>query len=238
MMLTVRPSMHLTLDDHAGPSNRPFGLTLDQRFYYPSRSHVTVLGEVRKALLQREGLVVVTGATGTGKTLLCRTLLQELEPGVCASIVLDPRVTIEDLLLHVLTDFGVISSPRQVAVAGAPTRHQLMRALQHFVASLIPAWGSAIIVIDEAQDLDPEVLEHLRLLLNFEADEAKLLQIVLVGQPALGQMLRHESLSQVDDRVARRCVLEPLSAGEIGPYIEHRLSTTQRLQRGADGTRR
>jgi len=148
--------------------------------------------------------------------------------------VLDPRVTIEDLLLHVLTDFGVISSPRQIAAAGVPTRHQLVRALQHFLASLIPVWGSAIIVIDEAQDLDPEVLEQLRLLLNFEADEAKLLQIVLVGQPALGQMLRHASLSQLDDRVARRCVLEPLSPGEVGPYIEHRLSMTQRLHRGGD----
>jgi type II secretory pathway predicted ATPase ExeA len=219
-----------------GVPQRPFGSTADQRFFYPSPSHVTVRNEVRRALQQREGLVVVTGAPGTGKTLLCRTLLQELEPGACASIVLDPRITIEDLLLHVLTDFGVISSPRQVAVAGAPTRHQLMRALQHFLASLVPAWGCAVVVIDEAQDLDPEVLEQLRLLLNFETDEAKLLQIVLVGHPELNEMLRFQQLRQLDERVARRCELQPLSESEVAPYIDHRLSMGQRLTRVSDVT--
>jgi general secretion pathway protein A len=178
---------------------------------------------------------VVTGAPGTGKTLLCRTLLQDLEAGACASIVLDPRITIEDLLLHVLADFGVINAPGQIAVAGTPTRHQLMRALQHFLASLIPMWGCAVLVIDEAQDLDPEMLEQLRLLLNFETDEAKLLQIVLVGHPELNQTLRHHA-SQLDERVARRCELQPLSDAEIGPYIDHRLSMAHQLTRLSEVT--
>ena len=191
--------------------------------------------EVRRALQQREGLVVVTGASGTGKTLLCRTLLQELEAGACASIVLDPRITIEDLLLHVLADFGVINAPGQIALAGTPTRHQLMRALQHFLASLIPMWGCAVLVIDEAQDLDPEMLEQLRLLLNFETDEAKLLQIVLVGHPELNQTLRHHA-PQLDERVARRCELHPLSDAEIAPYIDHRLSMAQQLSRLSEVT--
>ena len=234
-MLTVRRASVPAAPDvhHDGYAQRPFGLTLDHRFLYSSKSHVSVLGEIRRALQQREGLVVVTGQPGTGKTLLCRTLVQELEPGVCASIVLDPRVTIEDLLLHVLTDFGVISSHRQLA-GGAPTRHQLMRALQHFLASLIPVWGCAVLVIDEAQHLDPDVLEQLRLLLNFETDDAKLLQIVLVGQPELNQLLRHDTLRQLDQRVARRCELQPLSTDEIGPYIEHRQSTAQRVAGSPD----
>jgi general secretion pathway protein A len=237
MLSLIRRSPVLAaLEARPGLLQRPFGSTADQRFFYPSQSHITVHNEVRRALQQREGLVVVTGAPGTGKTLLCRTLLQELEPGACASIVLDPRITIEDLLLHVLTDFGVINSPRQVAVAGTPTRHQLMRALQHFLASLIPVWGCAVVVIDEAQDLDPAVLEQLRLLLNFETDEAKLLQIVLVGHPELNEMLRHEGLRQLDERVARRCELQPLSEGEVGPYIDHRLSIGQRLARLSDLT--
>ncbi|MGH9256246.1 MAG: AAA family ATPase [Vicinamibacterales bacterium] len=217
------------LDGYDGFRQRPFGLTPDQRFFYPSQSHVTVLNDVRRALQQREGLVVVTGAPGTGKTLLCRALLQDLEPGICVSIVLDPRVTVDDLLLHVLADFGVVSSPRQLAVAGAPTRHQLMRALQQFLASLIPLWGCAVLVIDEAQDLDPDVLEQLRLLLNFETDEAKLLQIVLIGQPELNELLRRPASCQLDERVARRCELQPLSTGEIAPYIDHRLSTARQL---------
>jgi type II secretory pathway predicted ATPase ExeA len=207
----------------------PAAAAWDQRPFFPSRSHVAVLDEVRRALKQREGLVVITGAPGTGKTLLCRTLLQELGPGVCASVVLDPRVTIDDLLLHVLTDFGVISSPRQVAAAGAPTRHQLMRALQHFLASLVPVWGCAVLVIDDAQNLDAEVFEQLRVLLNFETDEAKLLQIVLVGQPALDERLREPALRPLEARVARRCHLEPLAPAEVAPYIDHRLGAGQGL---------
>ena len=225
----------LVVQEHHGLPQRPFGQSLDQRFFYPSQSHMTARNEVRRALQQREGLVVVTGASGTGKTLLCRTLLQELEAGACASIVLDPRITIEDLLLHVLADFGVINAPGQIALAGTPTRHQLMRALQHFLASLIPMWGCAVLVIDEAQDLDPEMLEQLRLLLNFETDEAKLLQIVLVGHPELNQTLRHHA-PQLDERVARRCELHPLSDAEIAPYIDHRLSMAQQLSRLSEVT--
>ena len=194
-------------------------------------SHAAVLDEVRRALRQREGLIVVTGATGTGTTSLCRTLVQELEPGACASIVLDPRVTLDDLLLHVLTDFGVISSGQQIALNGAPTRDQLVRALQHFLASLIPMWGCAVLVIDEAQDVDPEVLRQLRLLLNFETDGAKLLQIVLVGQPELNHVLRHPSLRQLDDCVARRCELEPPPLAEPVRYAEEFVSVPQPLER-------
>ena len=215
-------------------AKRPFALTLDQQFLYPSRSHVQVLSEVRRALQQREGLVVVTGGPGTGKTLLCRALLSELGAGACVSVVLDPRVTVEDLLLHVLADFGAISSPRQLAAPGAPTRHQLMRALQQFLASLIPIWGCAVLVVDEAQDLDPAVLEQLRLLLNFETEEAKLLQIVLIGHPRLRSVLQATSLQQLDARVARRCVLQPLDPDEVGKYIDHRLRTARHLPSPSD----
>ena len=219
---------------YAEAAKRPFALTLDQQFLYPSRSHVNVMTDVRRALQQREGLVVVTGGPGTGKTLLCRALLGELGAGACVSVVLDPRVTVEDLLLHVLADFGAISSPRQLAATGSPTRHQLMRALQQFLASLIPIWGCAVLVIDEAQDLDPAVLEQLRLLLNFETEEAKLLQIVLIGQPRLQTVLEAPSLQQLDARVARRCSLEPLGVDEVGKYIDHRLRMARHLPTPSD----
>jgi hypothetical protein len=110
-----------------------------------------------------------------------------------------------------------------------------MRALQHFLASLIPMWGCAVLVIDEAQDLDPEMLEQLRLLLNFETDDAKLLQIVLVGHQELNQTLRQHA-PQLDERIARRCELHPLSDAEIGPYIDHRLSMAHQLSRLSDVT--
>lgn len=232
-MLSIlpRPLMPTPFEDHYGLTQQPFGLTLDQRFVYPSRSYTTALNEVRRALQRREGLVVVTGDIGTGKTMLCRTLLQQLETPVCVSIVLDPRVTVNDLLLHVLTDFGVIDArrPHGGGAAGKPTRHQLMRALQQFLASLIPVGAYAVLVIDEAQHLDPSVLEQLRLLLNLETEEAKLLQIVLIGLPDLTRQLRHPDMRHLDQRVARRCEVEPLTGYEVKRYIERRLSIAQQL---------
>ncbi|MBI4888017.1 MAG: AAA family ATPase [Acidobacteria bacterium] len=205
---------------------RPQVVSFEQPFLYPSQPFVAVLHEVHRALRQREGLVVVTGAAGTGKTRLCRTLVRGLEPGVCASVVLDPRVTVEDLLLQALTDFGGVSSPgqRAVSVSAASTRYRLMRALAHVLASLVPVWGSAVLVIDEAHDLDPAVLDELRVLLDIETEETPPLQVVLVGLPALAERLRQPALRPLDERVARRCVLRPLPAGEVSAYVEHRLA--------------
>jgi len=232
-MLSICPRALLPapFEEHYGLTWQPFGLTLDQRFVYPSRSYTTALNDVRRGLQRREGLVVVTGATGTGKTMLCRTLLQQLDTPVCVSIVLDPRVTVDDLLLHVLADFGVVGVRRSHghAAAGKPTRHQLMRALQQFLVSLIPQGAYAVLVIDEAQYLDPSVLEQLRLLLNLETEEAKLLQIVLIGQPDLTRLLRRPDMRQLDQRVARQCELEPLTGREVKGYIERRLAVAQRL---------
>ena len=231
LSILARPLLPAPFEEHFGLTQQPFGLTPDQRFVYPSHSYTTALHEVRRALQRRECLVVVTGDIGTGKTMLCRALVQQLDTPVCVSIVLDPRVTVNDLLLHVLTDFGVIDArrPHGSAAAGKPTRHQLMRALQQFLASLIPIGAYAVLVIDEAQHLDPSVLEQLRLLLNLETEEAKLLQIVLIGLPDLTRRLRHPEMRQLDQRVARRCELEPLAGREVKRYIEHRLSIAQQL---------
>lgn len=226
-MLSILPrqATPASLEEHYGLAERPFGLTLDQRFLYRSQTYTAALTDVQAALQRREGLVVVTGEAGTGKTMLGRTLLRQLEPPVSVSIVLDPRVTFDDLLLHMLTDFGVIAARRTAHAGGAtPTRHQLVRALQQFLASLIPLRAYAVLVIDEAQDLDPAVFEELRLLLNLETDEAKLLQIVLLGQPALNQLLRRPDIRQLEQRVARWCELRPLIPEEVKHYVEHRLS--------------
>ncbi|MBI3048368.1 MAG: AAA family ATPase [Acidobacteria bacterium] len=107
-MLTLFPRVQtaLRVEEHYGLAQRPFALTLDQHFVFHSRSYAAALQDVRRALDQREGLVVVTGDAGTGKTMLCRTLVQQLDPATCVSVVLDPRVTVEDLLLHILTEAG------------------------------------------------------------------------------------------------------------------------------------
>ena len=223
-----------------GLASRPFSLTPDLRFAYHSRSHTHALEQVTSALRRREGLIVVTGAIGTGKTMLCRSMLESFESRTFLSVILDPGLDVEDLLRQVLTDFGIIGSVD--ATDPGPmtevTRHQFIQTLQQFLASLIPLHAHAVIMIDEAQRLNPRVLEEIRLLSNFETDEAKLLQIVLVGQPDLDEMLQHPKMQQLNQRVARRCELHPLSESEVGDYIERRLTVAgspAALPGGAEG---
>ncbi|HEY7172655.1 MAG TPA: AAA family ATPase [Vicinamibacterales bacterium] len=205
---------------------RPFSLTPDLRFAFNSRSHAHAFQQVTQALKRREGLIVVTGDIGTGKTMLCRSLLETFEARTFLCVVLDPALTVDELLRQVLTDFGLLS--RSAAAAGVEpamaSRHQLVSALQRFLASLVPLNAHAVVMIDEAQQLQTDVLEQIRLLSNFETDEAKLLQIVLVGQPDLDALLQRDDMRQLNQRVARRCDLHPLSADEVGEYIGRRLA--------------
>ncbi len=204
---------------------RPFSLTPDLRFVFHSRSHSRALEQVTEALKRREGLVVITGGMGTGKTMLCRTLLETFEPRTFLSVILDPCLSVSDLLHQVLTDFGIINDVERSAdePSAEITRHQLVTTLQKFLSTLIPLDAHAVIMIDEAQHLDPSVLEEVRLLSNFETDTAKLLQIVLVGQPDLDTLLKRPEMGQLRQRIARRVELHPLAATEVKEYIERRL---------------
>ncbi|HEY6361430.1 MAG TPA: AAA family ATPase [Vicinamibacterales bacterium] len=190
--------------------------------------------DVRQALHRRDGLIVVTGEAGTGKTLLCRSLLQEVGEAAFVSMVLDPRVAGDDLVAHVLTDFGITRANGPIPMHAR--RQALSAALQRFLRELIPVNRYAVIIIDEAQHLEPAVLEQLRLLMNFETDEAKLLQVVLVGQPELERRLREPEMQAFDQRVARRCEMQPLSGYEVKRYIDRRLSTAQQLAGSWRGT--
>jgi general secretion pathway protein A len=165
--------------------------------------------------------VLVTGEPGTGKTLLCRTLFSKLSGHHAVSVILDPCVGFEELLLQVLRDFGVLPD---IPETDGMRRHELIATLHRYLASLIPLNTTAVLVIDEAQHLRPEVLEQLRLLSNCESDHAKLLQIVLVGTTTLEEICRSERLRHLDKRIARRCRLRPLDPEEIADYIENRLT--------------
>lgn len=226
--LVTRPAAVVpSYEERYGLAERPFGLSPDVRFAYFTGSYGEALHETARVLQRREGLIVITGEAGTGKTLLCRLLLQQLDEHTCISVVLDPYVTFEELLLQALSDFGVL--PGGVFAHAGASRHQLLAILQQFLASLISRNAYAVIVIDEAQDLAPAVLDQIRLLSNFETDEAKLLQVVLVGQPDLDHLLRRPEMQRLQQRVARRCELQPLSPYETARYIERRLSISGKL---------
>ena len=136
-----------------------------------------------QAINRKEGIVVLTGDIGTGKTTVCRAVLERLDMTCFTSLLLNPFLSVEELLREILLDFGVVSreAVRSGRIASA-TKHDLVSTLHEFLVSLIPIGGSGVLIIDEAQHLSPEVLEELRVLSNLETNHQKLLQIVLVGQ--------------------------------------------------------
>jgi len=222
------PRLHTAraYESYYGLIEAPFSLSPGLRFAYRSQSHASALREVREALRAGEGLIVVTGEVGTGKTLLCRGLLQDREARTFTSLILDPCATAEEMLVQILSDFGLIDRDalaRHLAISHF-SRNELLSTLQRFLASMADLGGRAVIVIDEAQHLDPAVLEQIRLWSNFETDETKLLQIVLAGQPELDDVLSRPEMRQIRQRVSRRCELAALSHEEVAQYIDHRLS--------------
>jgi type II secretory pathway predicted ATPase ExeA/cell division protein FtsN len=209
-----------------GLQEPPFSLSPNPRFIFESASHTAALTEVAYVLERREPLVVITGEIGVGKTLLCRTVLQRIPRKTFLSVINDPQLERDDLLKQLLQDFGVISKDR---TKHTPTsRHDLVHALQDFLGSLMPLKAHAVVIVDEAQLLQTEVLEQIRLLSNIDDERGTLLQVILVGQTDLEPMLSRPDLRQFQQRVTRRFRLERLSEDEVRQYIEHRLAVARR----------
>jgi general secretion pathway protein A len=204
-----------------GLDEPPFSLAPDPRFLFASTSHSTALAEIAYALRRREPLLVVSGENGTGKTLLCRTLVQRFEQKTFLSVLNDPLVTFDELLKQILEDFGVISKDR--TRLGSTPRHELIEALHDFLRTLTPIAAHAVVIVDEAHHLTPVALEQIRLLASIDDQHGTLLQIMLVGQPDLDAMLASPELRHVQQRILRRIRLEPLAGDEVRQYIEHRL---------------
>jgi general secretion pathway protein A len=208
-----------------GLSEKPFSLTPDPKYLYRSESHGNAFDLLQYAIRRREGFVVVTGDIGTGKTTLCRALLEQIDRTTFTALVLNPFLTEEDLLKRILQDFGVISRDDVKAGRVAQvTKQELIDALYDFLLGLIPLKASAVLIIDEAQNLPRSVLEQIRILSNLETDKEKLLQIILVGQLNLQTLLRSPDLRQLDQRVSIRYELKPLDEETVAAYVAHRLT--------------
>ena len=202
----------------------PFTLTPDPRFLYRSESHEEAISLLIHSIRRKEGFVVLTGDIGTGKTTICRALLEQLDASTFTSLILNPFLSVEELLREVLLDFGVVSreAVRSGRIVNA-SKHELISTLHEFLLSLMPIKGSAVLIIDEAQHLSPQVLEEIRILSNLETNESKLLQIVLAGQLNLLNVLADAEMRQLDQRISIRATLKPLNREEIENYIAHRL---------------
>ena len=212
-------------EEYYGFTEKPFSLTPDPKYLYKSESHANAFDLLQYAIRRREGFVVVTGDIGTGKTTLCRAILDQLDRRTFTALVLNPFLSEEDLLRLILQDFGVVSRDeiKRGRLAGV-SKQELIETLNEFLLSLLPLRAGALLIIDEAQNLPRQVLEQIRILSNLETDKEKLLQIVLVGQLNLKDLLRSPDLRQLDQRVSIRYELKPLTREETSAYVAHRLT--------------
>lgn len=211
-------------EQYYGFAEKPFSLTPDPKFLYRSESHANAFELLQYALDRREGFVVITGDIGTGKTTLCRALLEQTDKKTFTALLLNPFLSEEDLLKAVLQDLGVLSRHDSRTMTRTPTKQDLINTLYDFLLSLIPLGARAVLIIDEAQNLPLRILEQIRILSNLETDKEKLLQMVLVGQLNLASLLRSPELRQLDQRVSIRHQLKPLVEEEVAAYVAHRLA--------------
>lgn len=217
-------SPSLTYELYYGLKEKPFSLSADPRFLYLSPTHAPAYAELLNGIRRREGLIVLTGEIGSGKTTLVRSVLQNLDRRTFCAFVPDPFVSREDLLKMVLVDFGVVSITdlKRGSLNGA-ARPDLTYPLHEFLDSLVPLQAFAVLIVDQAQNLPLPLLEEIRILSDLEGRE-KLLQVVLVGQPELRANLKLPQMRQVDQRVSVRCEIEPLGLDDVAGYVRHRLS--------------
>jgi len=198
-----------------GFKERPFKLVPDPDYLFLSQGHEEALAHLKYAVMSGEGFVEVIGEVGTGKTLLCRVFLENLGPEIETAYIFNPAMDARHLLAAINEEFG-IASHHESSTA-------LIYELNQFLIKQKVRGRKAILLIDEAQSLSRAVLEQIRLLTNLETSKDKLLQIVLVGQPELGELLDSYELRQLAQRITLSCRLRPLTLKETEAYINHRL---------------
>ncbi len=206
-----------------GFKEAPFNMTPSSRFFYESSKHVEALSTLIYAIESRKGFVVITGDIGSGKTTVCRTLLNKLDARTQTALVTNTHISGKDLLCTILEDFGVEYTRGSKA--------QLISQLNIYLIEQLRNGHNVVIIIDEAQNLTPSVLEEVRMLSNLETENEKLVQIIFLGQPELKKKLALPRLEQLRQRIAVFYHLTPLTEGDAKKYIAHRLKIASKSDR-------
>lgn len=208
----------MAYEDFFGFKEPPFRLTPDPDYYFPSDVHKKALQSLLYSIRAGEGFAQITGEPGTGKTLILRTLLKELGNEVNTALILNPKLTPQELLGTILEDLGIDPSRIQER-----SKEERFRYFREYLLEEANQGISTVIIIDEAQNLPNDTMEELRLLSNLETEKKKLLQIILVGQVELEKKLQSPELKQLDQRITIRYRMRPLSRINTIAYVNHRL---------------
>ena len=198
-----------------GLLRRPFEMTPDPSFLYLGDTHREGLAMMVYAVRSRKGFVVLSGEVGTGKTTLVHALLSQLDSDTPSALIFNPRLDPLDFFRMLFDEFGIDTPCR--------TKAEYLLELNHFLIECLREDKTALLIIDEAQNLSPEMLEEVRLLSNLETPTSKLLQIMLVGQPELSEKLDRPELRQLRQRIVLRHALEPFDEDELQRYVDERL---------------
>ena len=207
-----------------GFNEKPFRMTPDTRYFFPSTKHTDALNHMVYAIQERRGFVVITGEIGSGKTTLSRVLFQKLDPRTKTAVIRNTHLSAKELIALVLEELEIAYKP-------GSSKAQLIGRLNEFLVEQLREDNNVVLLIDEAQNLRPAVLEEVRMLSNLETETEKLIQIILMGQPELKSKLWLKELTQLRQRVTLHYHLVPLDEPEMAAYITHRLHVS-----GANGT--
>ena len=201
-----------------GLTEKPFAIAPNPRYLYMSELHREAMAHLLYGISSEGCIILLTGDVGTGKTTVCRCLIDQLPESTDIAMIFNPKLTIMDLFMTICEELKI---PINEA---APTVKTYVDLLNVYLLKAHAGGRNTALIIDEAQNLDIEILEQLRLLTNLETNTNKLLQIVLIGQPELRQILADPQLSQINQRVTTRYHLGALQLADIDNYIQHRIA--------------
>jgi general secretion pathway protein A len=204
-----------------GLKENPFSLSPDTRYLFLSEQHRDALNCLIYGIKEKKGFVLISGDIGTGKTTICRSLINSLDDSVETALIFNTAISDLELLETVIVEYGIDFQ------GDSKTKRNYIDALNDFLLKNFSAGKTAVLLIDEAQNLSHGALEQIRMLSNLETDTEKLIQIILIGQPELNNTLKLPALRQLNERITVRYDLKPLSPQEVREYIQHRLTIAQ-----------